>query len=108
MRLPVTSFLAYRVEPFANSAVLSRYQAGTHGRCAWIGTIGSTPIKQRFDSLVFLTGTFIGTVAGEGLVRTMAMAWLVKSSYEALATPFTSLEVNALSESKGSTRTTTG
>ena len=100
-RLLAASFLAYLVGEFANSAVLSRMKLLTRGRWLWTRTIGSTLVGQGLDSLVFVTVAFIGTVTGGDLLRTMVTAWLVKSAYEALATPLTYAVVNALKRAEG-------
>lgn len=100
-RLLSASFLAYLVGEFANAAVLSRLKLVTRGRFLWIRTIGSTLVGQGLDSLVFVTVAFLGTMAGQDLVRTIVTAWLVKSAYEAVATPLTYLVVNALKRAEG-------
>ncbi len=100
-RLLAASFLAYLVGEFANAAVLSRLKLLTRGRFLWMRTIGSTLVGQGLDSLVFVTVAFWGTIAGQDLVRTMVTAWLVKSAYEAVATPLTYLVVNTLKRAEG-------
>ncbi len=100
-RLLTASFLAYLVGEFANAAVLSRMKLLTRGRWLWTRTIGSTLVGQGLDSLVFVTVAFIGTVAGGDLLRTIVTAWLVKSAYEALATPLTYAVVNTLKRVEG-------
>lgn len=100
-RLLLASFLAYLVGEFANSAVLSRMKLLTRGRWLWTRTIGSTLIGQGLDSLVFVTLAFAGTLAGSDLLRTMVTAWLVKSAYEAVATPLTYAVVHALKRAEG-------
>jgi len=100
-RLLVASFLAYLVGEFANAAVLSRMKLLTRGRWLWSRTIGSTLVGQGLDSLVFVTLAFAGTIGSGDLVRTIATAWLVKSAYEALATPLTYAVVNALKRAEG-------
>lgn len=100
-RLLVASFAAYLVGEFANAAVLSRLKLFTRGRFLWVRTIGSTLVGQGVDSLVFVTVAFAGTIAGADLGRTIVTAWLVKSAYEALATPLTYLVVNTLKRVEG-------
>lgn len=100
-RLLAASFLAYLIGEFTNAAVLSRLKLLTRGRFLWIRTIGSTLVGQGLDSLVFVTVAFLGTMAGQDLVRTIVTAWLVKSAYEAVATPLTYLVVNALKRAEG-------
>lgn len=100
-RLLVASFVAYLVGEFANAAVLSRLKLVTRGRFLWVRTIGSTLVGQGLDSLVFVTVAFVGTMAGTDLGRTIVTAWLVKSAYEALATPLTYVIVNGLKRLEG-------
>jgi uncharacterized integral membrane protein (TIGR00697 family) len=100
-RLLVASFLAYLVGEFANAAVLSRMKLLTRGRWLWSRTIGSTLVGQGLDSLVFVTLAFASTIASGDLLRTVVTAWLVKSAYEALATPLTYVVVNALKRAEG-------
>ncbi len=100
-RLLVGSFAAYLVGEFANAFVLARMKIMTRGRWLWTRTIGSTIIGEGFDSLVFISIAFVGTVSGHQLVRTMITAWLVKTGYEALVTPLTYVVVNFLKRTEG-------
>jgi hypothetical protein len=88
-RLLLASFAAYLVGEFLNSFVLAKMKIATRGRWLWMRTIGSTLVGQAADSLVFITLAFTGTVAGVDLARMVAAQWLVKSGYEAVATPAT-------------------
>jgi len=88
-RLLVASFLAYLVGEFLNSFVLAKMKIATRGRWLWTRTIGSTLVGQAGDSLVFIVVAFWGTMGNMELVRVIVTQWLVKSSYEAIATPFT-------------------
>ena len=100
-RLLAGSLAAYLVGELANALVLSRLKVLTAGRWLWMRTIGSTLVGEGIDSLVFVTVAFAGTLAVGDLARTIVTAWLVKSAYEALATPLTYLVVNALKRSEG-------
>ena len=100
-RLLAGSLVAYLVGELANALVLSRLKVLTAGRWLWMRTIGSTLVGEGLDSLVFVTIAFAGTLAVGDLARTIVPAWLVKSAYEALATPLTYLVVNALKRSEG-------
>ncbi len=100
-RLLAASFAAYLVGEFANSIVLAKMKLLTKGRWLWSRTIGSTLVGEGLDSLVFIAIAFGGTIALGELGRTMLTSWLVKSGYEALATPLTYLVVNALKRAEG-------
>jgi uncharacterized integral membrane protein (TIGR00697 family) len=88
-RLLLASFLAYLVGEFANAFVLAKMKIATRGRWLWTRTIGSTLVGQALDSLVFITLAFVGTIPLAGLVSSIVTQWLVKSAYEAAATPAT-------------------
>ncbi len=100
-RLLAASFAAYLVGEFANSIILAKMKLVTKGRWLWSRTIGSTIVGEGFDSLVFVSIAFAGTIGGADLLRTMITAWLLKSAYEILATPLTYLIVNFLKRSEG-------
>ena len=100
-RLLVASFLAYLVGEFANSFVLAKMKIATKGRWLWTRTIGSTLVGEGLDSLVFMILAFVGTIPMVALLWAILTQWLVKSAYEAVATPFTYIVVNFLKRKEG-------
>ena len=88
-RILAASFAAYLVGELVNSYVLARLKVATSGRHLWLRTIGSTLIGQLLDSAVFITLAFAGIMPVEALAGAVVTQWLVKSAYEALATPLT-------------------
>lgn len=88
-RILIASFCAYLVGEFANSVVLAKMKVATGGRHLWMRTIGSTMVGQGLDSLVFVTIAFSGVIPLAALLSMMLTQWLVKTAYEALATPVT-------------------
>jgi len=100
-RLLIASFLAYLVGEFLNSFVLAKMKVRTEGRYLWMRTIGSTIVGQGADSLIFITVAFYGILPTSALMTAVATQWLVKSAYEALATPLTYWVVNSLKRSEG-------
>jgi queuosine precursor transporter len=100
-RILVASFLAYLVGEFANSYVLARMKIATDGRWLWSRTIGSTLVGQGLDSLVFILLAFAGTIPFGAMISAVVAQWLVKSAYEALATPLTYAVVNRLKHTEG-------
>jgi queuosine precursor transporter len=100
-RLLVASFLAYLLGEFANAFVLAKMKIATGGRWLWTRTIGSTMIGQALDSAVFITFAFAGTIPSAALGSAIVTQWLVKSVYEALATPLTYAAVNFLKRAEG-------
>lgn len=95
-RLLFASFIAYLFGEFLNAFVLARMKIATQGRYLWTRTIGSTLVGQLADSGIFITLAFAGTIPAAGLGRLIVTQWLVKSAYEALATPLTYAVVNYL------------
>ena len=100
-RILLASFLAYLVGEFANAFVLAKMKLATQGRWLWARTIGSTLVGQGLDSLIFITLVFADTVPTAELLRMVVTQWLVKSAYEALATPVTYAVVGHLKRSDG-------
>ena len=86
---------------FANSFVLAKMKIAMEGRHLWLRTIGSTLIGQGLDSAIFVAIAFAGVLPGDVLVATMVTQWLVKSGYEAAATPLTYLAVGFLKRKDG-------
>jgi uncharacterized integral membrane protein (TIGR00697 family) len=88
-RILVASFLAYLVGELVNSYVLARLKVAMEGRHLWVRTIGSTLAGQLLDSAIFITIAFAGIMPLPVLLGAIITQWLVKSAYEALATPLT-------------------
>ena len=100
-RILAASFAAFLVGEFTNSFVLAKLKIATEGRHLWLRTIGSTLIGQGLDSAIFVAIAFAGILPLNVLVGTMITQWLVKSGYEAAATPLTYLAVGFLKRKDG-------
>ncbi len=100
-RLLLASFLAYLVGEFANSFVMAKMKIATRGRWLWTRTIGSTLVGEGLDSLVFMTIAFVGEIPMTVLALAIVTQWLVKSAYEAAATPLTYVTVRFLKQREG-------
>lgn len=100
-RILIASFCAYLVGEFANSVVLAKMKVAMAGRHLWMRTIGSTLVGQGLDSLVFVLVAFSGVVPLGALLVMIFTQWLVKTAYEALATPVTYGVVGFLKRREG-------
>lgn len=100
-RLLLASFLAYLVGEFVNAGILAKLKIATRGRWLWMRTIGSTLVGQALDSLVFVTLAFAGTIPLAGMAGAIVTQWLVKTVYEATATPLTYVVVAFLKRREG-------
>jgi hypothetical protein len=93
-QLLVASFIGYFAGEFANSFVLAKMKILTRGRWLWMRTIGSTIVGQGLDTSIFITLAYIGTTSFVPIM--ILYHWLIKTGYEAVATPFTYAVVNYL------------
>ena len=100
-RILAASFVAYLVGEFANSFILAKMKIKTKGRFLWARTIGSTVVGQGLDAAVFIAIAFGGTLPGFVLASIILTHWVVKTLYEAVATPFTYAVVNYLKRKEG-------
>jgi len=100
-RLLTASFLAYLVGEFFNAYVMAKMKIATKGRWLWTRTIASTLVGQGIDSLVFIVLAFAGTIPAGAMALAIITQWLVKSAYEAVATPVTYKVVGFLKRHEG-------
>jgi queuosine precursor transporter len=99
-RMIIASLVAFWAGEFTNSYVLAKMKLWTRGRRLWTRTIGSTVAGQAVDSLIVTSVFYWGTVPGRTILVTAASGYLFKVLYEAAATPFTYLLVNALKKAE--------
>jgi uncharacterized integral membrane protein (TIGR00697 family) len=95
-RILAASFVAYLIGELVNAWVLARLKVAMEGRHLWVRTIGSTLVGQLLDSAIFITVAFAGVMPVEIMIGAVITQWLVKSAYEALATPLTYAAVGFL------------
>lgn len=88
-RFVAASLIAYWVGQFANSYTLAKLKVLTRGRFLWTRTIGSTIVGQGIDTCLVMVISFAGNVSQETLVRLILSSYLIKVTYETLATPMT-------------------
>jgi uncharacterized integral membrane protein (TIGR00697 family) len=100
-RFLLASFSAYLVGEFANSFILAKLKIRTKGKWLWTRTIGSTLVGQGLDTVVVLTIAFLGVLPTPVLATMILSHWLVKTAYEAVATPFTYALVGFLKRKEG-------
>jgi len=100
-RILGASLIAYLVGEFANAYVLARLKVATEGRFLWVRTIGSTVVGQSLDSAIFIVIAFSGILPTNALIMAIVVQAVVKTAYEALATPLTYLVVGWLKRAEG-------
>src|SRR5207245_5297977 len=99
-RILLASFVAYLAGEFSNSFVLAKMKILTQGRWLWTRTVGSTLVGQAFDTVIFVTLAFAGTVPARALGAIIVAQWAVKLAYEAAAKPLTYETVSYLKASE--------
>lgn len=100
-RIALASLVAYFLGEFANSFVLARLKVLTDGKHLWMRTIGSTMVGESVDTLIFYPLAFYGMWPNDLLLKVMVFNYIVKVSWEVLATPLTYRLVGALKRAEG-------
>ena len=95
-RIVAASIFAYCIGEFTNSFTLAKMKVWTEGRFLWARTIGSTLVGEAIDSLIFYPLAFSGIWPQDVLLQVMATNYVLKVSWEILATPITYKVVNFL------------
>ena len=100
-RIVAASALAFFVGEISNSVVLSKMKIFTRGKYLWTRTIGSTIVGEGFDTALFITIAFAGTMPVASLITFIWSSYLIKVLYETLATPLTYAVVGFLKRAEG-------
>lgn len=95
-RVALASFAGYLFGEFSNSIVLSKLKVATKGEKLWVRTILSTVVGEGFDSVIFITISFLGTMPASAVLQMILFQYLFKLCYEVVCTPLTYLVVNWL------------
>jgi hypothetical protein len=88
-RIVVASLLAFFSGEFVNSYVLAKMKIFTTGKFLWIRTIGSTVAGEAMDSIIFYPIAFYGFWPNDLLITVMLTNYVLKVSWEVVATPLT-------------------
>ena len=95
-RIALASLVAYFCGEFVNSFTLAKMKLLTDGRWLFTRTIGSTIVGEACDTLVFYPLAFVGVWSHDILLSVMLANYVIKVSWEILATPLTYRIVAAL------------
>jgi len=88
-RIVLASLLAFFSGEFVNSFVLAKMKLYTSGKFLWTRTIGSTIAGEFVDSLIFYPIAFYGFWPNDLLITVMITNYVLKVSWEVIATPVT-------------------
>ena len=93
-RVAIASFAGYLFGEFSNSVILSKLKIKTKGKNLWLRTILSTVVGEGFDSVIFITISFWGTMENSVVLQMIMYQYLFKVAYEVIFTPGTYAVVN--------------
>jgi len=88
-RIVIASLLAFFSGEFVNSYVLAKMKVFTTGKFLWMRTIGSTIAGEAADSIIFYPIAFYGFWPNDLLITVMITNYVLKVSWEVIATPVT-------------------
>jgi queuosine precursor transporter len=90
-RVVIASMIGYFTGEFVNSFVLAKMKILTSGRLLWMRTIGSTLVGEAADSILFYPIAFLGSQGWplEKVLAVMVANYILKVTWEILATPLT-------------------
>ncbi|SEH34988.1 queuosine precursor transporter [Magnetospirillum fulvum] len=88
-RIALGSMIAFWCGSFSNSYVLARMKVLTQGRWLWARTIGSTAVGELVDSSLFYAIAFWGIWQSSDVVKVALTQYVLKTSWEVVATPLT-------------------
>ncbi len=90
-RIVLASMIGFFAGEFVNSYTLAKMKIWTEGRHLWSRTIGSTVTGELADSLIFYPIAFLGRPGWSvpEVLAVMTSNYLLKVSWEVLATPLT-------------------
>lgn len=100
-RVAAASFIGYLFGEFSNSMILSRMKVATQGKNLWMRTILSTLVGEGFDSVIFVTVSFWGTMDNATVLQMILFQYLFKVGYEIVFTPVTYAVVGWLKQKEG-------
>jgi uncharacterized integral membrane protein (TIGR00697 family) len=98
-RIVVASLMAYLVGSFLNAYVLSRMKIASKGKNFGWRAIVSTLVGESADSFLFILIAFVGIFSWNNLLWMIATQALLKTVYEIIILPVTSLIVRRIKRS---------
>jgi uncharacterized integral membrane protein (TIGR00697 family) len=101
-RVVLGSLVAFWAGSFLNAYVMAKMKILTQGRHLWLRTIGSTLAGQAIDSALFTGLAFAGVWPLRLVLLISFWNFVLKTAYEALATPLTYLVVRRLKHAEAS------
>jgi queuosine precursor transporter len=99
-RIVAGSLLAFWFGEFANSYTLARLKLLTKGKYLWTRTVGSTVVGQAVDTVIVVSFIYYDQPLAL-ILKVIVSGYIIKVTYEVLATPLTYAVVNFLKRQEG-------
>jgi queuosine precursor transporter len=87
VRIIIASTISYFCSEPLNSYIMARLKIKTNGRMTYLRFVLSTLVASFFDSFIFGTLAFYGTMPNQDLIKFNATMWLVKVAVEIIGLP---------------------
>jgi len=100
-RVLAASYVGYLFGEFSNSFIMSKLKVITEGKRLWVRTIGSTVVGEGFDSVIFITIAFAGTMPAAQIASMILFQYLFKVLFEVILTPVTYQVIAQLKKREG-------
>lgn len=100
-RILGASLTAYVAGSFLNAAVISRMKVLSGGKHFGVRAIVSTLVGESVDSCIFITLAFIGTMPAAAMLPMIITQVVMKTAYEAVALPLTTVIVKKVKKAEG-------
>src|SRR5690606_31444282 len=88
-RIVTASIIAIFVGELLNAYVLAKLKVKTKGKWLWGRLIGSSAVGNAFDTVLFSTIAFAGTMPFDVLVQLIISVYLIKMAVEIIVSPLT-------------------
>ncbi|MBJ7379160.1 MAG: queuosine precursor transporter [Polynucleobacter sp.] len=95
-RVALASIIAFWCGSFTNAYVMAKMKVWTKGKLLWSRTIGSTAAGELVDSSLFYVIAFYAIWDINDIVKVAIAQYILKTSWEIVATPMTYAVVNFL------------
>lgn len=100
-RIVIASYLAYLCCEFTNSFIMSKMKIWQNADNFPLRAFASTFAAQLVDSAVFFVIAFAGVIPTRDLLIAIIGSWILKTVYETLALPMTTVAVRKLKRLEG-------
>ena len=100
-RVFIASLLAYAAGSYINAAAISKIKVMTKGKHFGVRAVISTVLGESVDSIIFISIAFAGTMPFTALWQMVVLQLIVKTVYEIIALPITTIVVRKVKKVEG-------